>query len=109
MNELQLDDIFSDSVSVAEAALRLALDRCNDLRMNPVFTFLIIIRMAEKNAEHIASELDAGLSDELLQIFASLRPKMEEKLNCKINNGLDLQRAIVDVFLQHATFKMEKP
>lgn len=100
-----VDETFRDSLAIASAATTLAANRCKDLGISPVFCFLIMQRLCEINAKEMDAQIHADAPDWVRKGFEDFRPILEKELGVSLKHPLDLQRALVDKFIESNPLK----
>ena len=100
-----INEAFSDSVEIAQSAVKLAADRCIDLHISPVFCYLIMIELLEINAAETDKSLHAGAPDWVSEGFKNFRPQLEKQLGVSLEHPLDLQLALVILFIKPSPVK----
>jgi len=107
LNAEKLAEIVEDSAMIAQAAIRLASNRCLDLNIVPIMSFMFLVRISEKNIKELDKQILKAMPVDLSEVFKNYAPLMEKRFGRKIKTELDMQQAFVDIWMEKTTFKKE--
>lgn len=77
--------VIEPSIDIANSALTLAINRCDDLRITPVVCFLLMRELADKNARAYIEDREKVFRDAMERLPEDLRAQIpDEQLNLHV-------------------------